>query len=221
MQVYYRPDTIFVQQFLPIYIIFRLMQYKQNMEFSSNKHNLILGYGIINTKKMMNAAAILHFYWSLCTTSCELCYTLSKLWFVPHQYDLLNLCHHTIQPMENAKIITHPLSRWWRWCPRSPRCEAGRRAAGSAALDAHQDAEEQERIARAARHLRSQLEHGAALELERAPIVREVPVVVRRTNRIVRCSCTGSSCRRNRPRKLRRLFCYHGTCSCLGGNQDK
>ena len=31
----------------------------------------------------------------------------------------------------------------------------------AAALDAHQDAEEQERIARAARHLPSQLEHGA------------------------------------------------------------
>ena len=37
----------------------------------------------------------------------------------------------------------------------------------AAALDAHQDAEEQERIARAARHLPSQLEHGAAYELER------------------------------------------------------
>ena len=31
----------------------------------------------------------------------------------------------------------------------------------AAALDAHQDAKEQERIARAARHLPSQLEHGA------------------------------------------------------------
>jgi hypothetical protein len=34
------------------------------------------------------------------------------------------------------------------------------------------------------------------LELERAPIVREVPVVVHRTNCIVRCSCTGARAHR-------------------------
>ena len=47
---------------------------------------------------MLNAAAILlislHHKLDL-QSYCELCYTLSKLWFVPHQYDLLNLCHHT------------------------------------------------------------------------------------------------------------------------------
>ena len=47
---------------------------------------------------MLNAAAILlislHHKLDL-QSYCELCYTLFKLWFVPHQYDLLNLCHHT------------------------------------------------------------------------------------------------------------------------------
>ena len=70
---------------------------------------------------MLNAAAILlislHHKLDL-QSYCELCYTLSKLWFVPHQYDLLNLCHHTT----------------------TGKCKG--QLAVAAALDAHQYAEE-------------------------------------------------------------------------------